>query len=795
MKKEVSGLNGLQRICVVLLVLGQLPIGALAQPAPSTTSPSSADLRGRTVEAVRILGNQTVSTAVILNVVRTREGDRLDPETVQDDYKRVFDLNKFSNVESKFELTPAGGVIVIFVVSEQSQLREVMYRGNVAIDTPTLQGAVDIKINESINPFRLAVARRTIETLYKERNYPLAHVEIDQQALAKGEAVFNIVEGPNVRIRKINFVGAKSFSESRLKGAIESKSWIWIFRHGTFSPETVDDDVGALRRYYEQKGFFDARVGRKLIWSPDMTELQIDFVIEEGVRYTIEKVTFKGNENVTDAQLRKNLKLVEGLPYDNEVLQRDVREMVRVYSPLGFIYLPQATDSTYLTIDPQPVFRREAGRVELVYQISEGKPYRIGNIVMRGNSKTQDKVILRELQFAPGQLYNSGAVADAVERLRGTPFFTRVTATPFGDDPNSRDLLVEVEENRTATFSIGAGINSNGGIGGNITYEQRNFDITNWPSSWRELFSDRAFTGAGQTFRLSFEPGTTITNASLRFTEPWIFDQPYSFTGELYLRQRVREDYDDQRMGGRLSLGKRFNTVWSGAITLRAETVEISNIEDKEVRAEEILDEEGEHFLSSVALRLTRDTTTRGLLPDRGSTTAFGVEVFGAMAGDYSFQRFTLSHDQYFTLHEDLMDRKVILALHGDAGLITGESPFFERFYGGGIGSVRGFAFRGISPRSGPEDDRIGGDFMMTGSAEVSFPIAGEELRGVVFADVGTVEPDFEFGTIRSSVGAGVRLTLPFLGRTPIALDLAIPLTKDGDDDTQFISFSFGFMQ
>jgi outer membrane protein insertion porin family len=169
-----------------------------------------------------------------------------------------------------------------------------------------------------------------------------------------------------------------------------------------------------------------------------------------------------------------------------------------------------------------------------------------------------------------------------------------------------------------------------------------------------------------------------------------------------------------------------------------------------------------------------------------------GWESFGAIGGDFTFQRFTLGWDGYKTLYEDLLDRKTILALHGDAGYITGDAPFFERFYGGGIGSVRGFQFRGISPRSGPDDDRVGGDFSLFGSAEVSFPLTGDNLRGVVFVDAGTVEEDFEFGTIRTSVGAGIRLVLPFLGQTPIAVDLAYPITKDDDDDTQIISFSFG---
>jgi outer membrane protein insertion porin family len=806
-KKDHLLLRRLQRICVVALALGQvapLPLAAQTAPAPApsiTTGQSRADLRGRVVESVRILGNTTVSTPVILNLVRTRDGDRYDPETVQEDYQRIYGLKKFSNVEARVEPTDGGSVIVTFVVTEQSQVKGIRYQGNKVIDLETIKGVVDVREGESIDRFRLALAKQAIQNLYKDRNYAFAHVDVDADALAKnGEVVFTITEGPNVRIRKVNFVGAKSFTQSRLKDQVQSKYWIFIFRHGTYDPDTVEDDVAALRKYYEDHGFFDAKIGRKLIWSPDMSELQIDFIIDEGARYTIDSVEFRGNATVPATELSKNLKLLAGETFDAAVLQRDVREVIRAYSPYGFIYQPGSNDPDFLTIgrpgNPytvDTVFLRDAKKVRLVYSISEGKPFQLGRIITKGNNKTQDKVILREMHMAPGQLYNSGEVQDAVERLRGTPFFTRVSATPTGNDPVYRDLLVEVEEGKTASFNIGAGINSNGGVGGNITYEQRNFDIMNWPSSFRDFLSERAFVGAGQTLRISLEPGTTATNASIRFTEPWIFDQPYSFTGELYLRNRIREHYDDERLGGRVSLGKRFNNVWSASVTLRAENVDITHIEDKEIRAEEILDAEGNSGLTSAALRVSRDTTTRGLLPARGMTTTAGYEQYGALGGDYTFGKITMAHDQYFTLHEDLLDRKVILAFHGDAGYIVGDSVFFERFYGGGIGSIRGFAFRGVSPRSGPDDDRIGGDFMLTGTAEVSFPIAGEELRGVVFADVGTVEPDFELGTIRSSIGAGIRLTLPILGQTPIALDFAIPITKDRDDDTQFFSFSLGF--
>ncbi len=752
------------------------------------------ELRGQTVEDVRVLGNKQVPTSAILNAVRTRPGDPFDPETVREDYQRIYGLRKFSNVEAKVEPTDTG-VVVVFVVTEQRQISGIAFRGNLAVDSDRLRAVIGVSEGEAIDRFRLALARQAIENLYRDKNYPFAHVEVLPEPLAeRGEVVFLVTEGPNVRVRNINFVGAKSFSEDRLKRQIQTRTWVFVLRPGTFSPEVVEDDVAALQRYYQGKGFADVRVGRKLIWSPDMSELQINFLIEEGPRYVVDRVSFRGISNLSEAELRKDLKLREGMPYDAEIVQRDLRSIVRAYSPLGYILQPpqQDLDPDYLRVEPRQVFGREPGRVELVYDIHEGKPFRIGRIIVKGNARTQDKVVLREMRVAPGELYNAAELQDAVERLRATPYFTGVQVTPIGNDPESRDVLVEVQENRTARFLVGAGVNSNGGVGGNITYEQQNFDIMNWPRSWDELFSDRAFVGAGQTFRASVEPGTEATNISLFFSDPYVFDQNYGFAGEAYLRNRRREHYDDERVGGRVSLTKRFNYVWSARLSLRGEAVEISDVRDPEIRAQEILDEEGYSTLTSAGVQVRRDTTNRGLLPSEGSTTTAAWESFGALGGDFTFQRFTLGWDNYRTLYEDLLDRKTILALHADAAYITGDAPFFERLYGGGIGSVRGFEFRGISPRSGPADDRVGGDFSVFGSAEVSFPITGDNLRGVVFFDAGTVEEDFEFGTIRTSVGGGIRLVLPFLGQTPIAVDLAYPITKDDEDDTQIISFSFG---
>jgi outer membrane protein assembly factor BamA len=764
-------------------------------PARNTHVNAAPTLAGKPVEEVRILGNKLVSNAVIRNVIRTKVGQSFDPATVEEDYQRIYNLRKFSDVQARAEPT-ATGVNVVFVVTEQRQVKGITFNGNRKIDTPALLNIVDLRAGEAIDPFRIAIARDAIQDLYRSRNYPFARVKLDDKAMAeRGEVIFQIVEGPNVRIRNIDFRGNNSFSESQLKKNIHSGSWIFIFNPGRYDPTQIEEDVASIRRFYESKGFFDARVGRKLIFSPDMTELQINFEIDEGQRYTVDKVTFSGNSKLTEEQLRPHMKLLEGRPYDATLMQRDTREMVRAYSPFGYIYQPNATDPDFLRIDARPVFKREEGKIELAYTVHEGKPFRVGRVIVKGNSKSQEKLVLREMRVSPGDVYNSGEVQDAQDRVRGQPYFDQVAITPIGQDPNFRDLLVEVNEAKTASFNVGAGINSNGGVGGNFTYEQKNFDLFNFPDSFGEIFSDRAFTGAGQNLRLTLEPGTIQSNASLRFSEPYIFDQPYSFTGEIYLRDREREDYQDGRFGGRITLGKRFNYIWSGTVTLRGEDVDIRDIQDDEVRAIEILKEEGHNTLTSVGLGIRRNTVNPGFLPYRGSNFSAGVDGYGLLGGDYNFQRFTVNYDQYFLLKEDFTERKTTLAVHGNLGYITGKSVFFERFYGGGIGNVRGFKFRGISPRSGIDDDPVGGDFMATASVEVSFPIIGENLRGVFFADAGTVEREFGFGTIRTSVGPGIRFTLPFPGQVPLAVDFGIPITKHKDDDTQLISFSFGFQQ
>ena len=816
-------------VLTILLVCG---VSLHADPPAGPTSASSdtvvaPDLIGRLVDEVRVTGNSQVGAALILNQVRTREHEKFDPATVEEDYQRIYALKRFSNVEARVEPT-ARGVIVIFDVSEEKLIRSIRFIGNRTIETEDLLKSVDLKVGEAIDQFRISLARRTIITALRGKNHPFAHVNVNlDDVTATGDLVFTIVEGPPVTIRDIEFVGGNSFTYGTLNDQIKTTRYWWIFNAGNYDLDQVEQDVAILRHYYQSKGFFDVKVGRKLIFSPDQTELEVDFLIDEGVRYKVGQVKFVGNKGIPDAVLRKDLNLSEGQIFDDEILQRDIKQVVKAYSPLGYIYDPKSPDPNYLQVGKAQypfgiltLVHMQRGVVDLVYEVSEGKTFRTGNIVVKGNLATQQKVILRELHIQPGQLYNSGELEDAIDRLRGLPSVASASITPIGDQNDTRDVLVEVTERKTADIRFGGSITSNYGLGGDIGITQKNFDITNVPTRFEDFLSDRAFTGAGQTFSATFQPGVYTTNAEVAFTEPYIFDLPYYTSAEGYYQQFQREAWYERRAGGVISVGKQFNYFLSSAVSFGAEDVKIGGVEQdyppqqrvdiidpithlptidpfnglvetqlRSPRALQILQHEGHNTLTSVGWQIRYDTTNHGPLTYKGVSTNFGYKAYGALGGEYFFSKFTAGAASHTTLFDDLLDRRTVLNLGIDTGYITPDAPFFERFYGGGRGSIRGFEFRGASPRQGRGGDPIGGDFQLIGTAELNFPVYGDGLRGVVFTDIGTIESDIRIHTIRQGVGAGVRVVIPFLGPTPLAFDIAFPVLKDSRDITQIFSF------
>jgi outer membrane protein insertion porin family len=325
---------------------------------------------------------------------------------------------------------------------------------------------------------------------------------------------------------------------------------------------------------------------------------------------------------------------------------------------------------------------------------------------------------------------------------------------------------------------------SDSGVIGQLIFEQKNFDIKDWPENFGEFVRGQAFKGAGQDLRIAIEPGTELSTYSINFTEPYFRDKPITLNvmGESFTWKR--ESYDEQRLRGIVGFEKRYKNHWSTGISFRAENVDIKKVDSDAPK--EIKDVKGNSRIAGVKLSIARDLTDDKFNPTKGTHFDTGYEqVFG----DYTFGIVSGTYRHYNTVYEDLAGRKTVFAARLHAATVVGDAPPFEKFYAGGSQSIRGFKYRGVSTRGGPGKDPIGSDWIFLASGELAVPLVGNELAALFFVDSGTIDS----GNYRASVGTGIQIMLPqWFGPVPMRFEIAVPMMKDADDKTQVFSFSVG---
>jgi outer membrane protein insertion porin family len=444
------------------------------------------------------------------------------------------------------------------------------------------------------------------------------------------------------------------------------------------------------------------------------------------------------------------------------------------------------------------LFHEREPKVDLVVNVSEGLASSVGRIILRGNELTKDKVVLRSITtgLEPGRRFDRSGIDLTKRRLSESSLFSEAEVTVLGQPGDEfRDVLIEVTETNTGRLSFGAGISSDAGVVGAIDLVQRNFDIADWPDSFEEFASGRAFRGAGQYFHISLQPGNEFSRYSVAFREPYFLETDLFFDANFRYFNREREDWDEERLGGSLGLGQRFGDIWSARATVRFEEVGINDVEDDApVDAFEV---EGDNQITQLGASFTRSTVDSRLFPTQGSRLTVGVVRTGALGGDFDFTSVSASYNKFWTVEEDFLGRKTVLSFRVSGAYIIedDEAPLFERFYAGGHRTFRGFEFRGVGPRGiradtgRVGDDPVGGDWLFLAGVEYNWPVFQDVIRAVVFVDSGTVQEDFGFDEYRVSVGAGLRIKIPFLGQAPFAIDFAVPLVKQDDDETQIFSF------
>ncbi|PQO41375.1 outer membrane protein assembly factor [Blastopirellula marina] len=378
--------------------------------------------------------------------------------------------------------------------------------------------------------------------------------------------------------------------------------------------------------------------------------------------------------------------------------------------------------------------------------------------------------------LGPDQIYGPNPVYDPGRQ----PFLPGRTA----------DILVNAQEAQTGRFQFGVGVNSDAGVTGSIVVDERNFDYAAVPTSWDDVWSGRAFRGAGQGFRLEALPGTQVQRYMATFTEPYLFRTNISLNLSGYYFDRIYRDWNENRVGGRVGLGYRLTPDLSVGASLRMENVDISD--PRSNASADLNAAVGSHDLFSGQLSITHDTRDQPFAPTEGHLIEFSFEQ---AFGSYSFPRAEVDMRRYFLLREraDGSGRHT-LGLSGRAGFSGSDTPIFENYFAGGYSTLRGFDFRGIGPVQG--DIYTGGPFRVLGSVEYLFPITADDmLKGVIFTDVGTVQESTKivWDEFDIAPGFGLRVSVPALGQAPIALDFAFPINKADSDRTQVFSFFIGY--
>jgi outer membrane protein insertion porin family len=355
---------------------------------------------------------------------------------------------------------------------------------------------------------------------------------------------------------------------------------------------------------------------------------------------------------------------------------------------------------------------------------------------------------------------------------------------------------VEVKETNTGSLTFGAAVTSDAGLLGQISLKQRNFDITDFPDSWGELFSSRAFRGGGQTFDITLAPGTETQNYSISLADPYIFDTDYAASGAGYYFVRQYTEYDEHRLGTSFAVERRFGERWTASVSARVVDVRLKSIDAG--APVDVFESAGPDLLTGVRLGLQRFTSDSRTRPSNGTKFDIGVEQVGALGGDLDFTKIESAYAVYLPLYESFLGHKTVLSLNTRVQYIPQnheQVPVYERYYLGGR-SFRGFDFRTVSPKGIRNDtmmlgnDPVGGTWSFFAGTEVEQPLWQDILSGVVFIDSGTVINKPGFDDYRLSAGFGVRIRIPALGPLPLAFDFGFPILKQFGDKERVFSFS-----
>ncbi|MEC4684632.1 MAG: outer membrane protein assembly factor BamA [Nitrospirota bacterium] len=717
------------------------------------------------VKVIEIKGMKRVDEGAIRKRLSQKAGQPLAEDNISKDIKSIYKMGYFEDV--RVEAEPfEGGLKIIYIVKEKPTIVKVGFQGNREYDDDKLREQITITSGAIEDATLIRDNVHRLRVFYEGEGYWLAGIVPVVRKITENEVslTFLIKEGEKVKIKEIRIKGNQALSDREIKKVMQTKSWgllSFITSAGYYKESEMKADIERIRNLYYDNGYLNVVVsGPETKLTPDRTGMIVSLTISEGPQYRVSTIRFAGNKAYDDKTLMAFFPLRSGEVFSRKKLREGIRKITDFYSEKGY---------ALASAEPDIVPDEKAHKVSIIMNIDEGDIFRVGRIEISGNSRTKDKVIRREMRLDEGDIFNSKLLRRSYERINNLNFFETVDLVPKPEvEKKVIDIDIKVKEKATGFLSIGGGYSTVDRLVAMLDLTQGN------------LF------GTGRYIKLKGEFGGRSTFYEISYKDPWFLDRPVSLTLSAYNTERDYIGYNKKATGGSVGFGKRFNDYWSSSLGYRYEQVTIFNVSED---ASNIIKEQiGTNITSSITPAVVRDSRDNYLDPSNGSRNSLFV-TYSGLGGDNYFVKGLLDSKWFFPVGE------TTVSLRGRVGYASGlfdrKLPLYERFYVGGMYTIRGLDFGEGGPRD-ENGDVIGGTKELLFNAEYIVPLLDEiRLKGVVFFDLGRAYGSSEtFGSdLRYTTGAGIRWVSPI---GPIRIEYGYNIDRRDDESTGRIEFAFG---
>jgi outer membrane protein insertion porin family len=794
---------------VLLLCAGiasaQVPAPAIAPPAPTLP----------TIEAIQFKGNRKVEDDAIRVNLTSAVGTQLDRDKLREDVRALWKMGFFDDIRVEAEYTEKGNIILTFAFVEKPSMRRILVSGNDELGVDKINEVIDLRRGGILDVTKVKKNVEKIRELYVSKGHYLASVDYQVRPVNESEVDvwLTVDENAKVQIRRVSFIGNKVVTEEELRNVMSTREGgflSFLTDAGTFQEENFERDLALITAYYYDRGLINVRIGSpRITLSADKRYMYIAIPIDEGEIFQLGKIDFRGELLGPKAEYYERLRAKPGDTFSRSKLSQDLERLTNHYKDQGY---------AYVNISPVTGVDGKKKTVDLTFEIERGTKVYFERVNIRGNTKTRDKVIRREMKISEGELYSQTNLEISRRRIAALGFFEKVDmSTRRGSSDEFIEVTIEVAEKATGTFQIGAGFSS-----------VENF-IAQAQISQNNLF------GRGQQLSLQAQLSGLRQLFSLRFVEPYFLDSQWTFAFDVFNQTRSFTSFARNSTGGDLTFGYPLSYESRVFLTYKLEQVDVSTSTRGIIFSGGVASPTAENSVanlfkggltSSLRASISYDSRDNRLFPTKGWYDNAFIEVADTYTGSENvFVRWG-----GFLRHYRPIYGPFILKLNAEVGVITSREPegvpITERYFVGGINDVRGFRPRTLGPTiqvqspgepTALSDLPLGGNLQVIWNSEIEFPLFTRVgISGVVFFDAGNaynleskwcnrdsaagssvsakVDPCFDFpgsmiAGIRTSVGFGFRWFSPI---GPLRFEWGIPLDRQPDEEPLVFEFTIG---